>query len=137
MNGIPRLPDLLGVPDIGSHDVPEGTWRGFSIKTPPFSSIRQMSSLPTQTCTWGGSKLFSLVLTTKRNWPSTATVGMRNPRANWCLSCSLMREVYHITIHLMKSCNRVVYRSNAAMWKVSWPAGMLRVALKRIWTCIH
>ena len=46
------------------------------MKVPPFSSIRHTSSLPTQTCTWGGSKLFSLVLTTKRNCPSTATVGM-------------------------------------------------------------
>ena len=39
--------------------------------------MRHTSSLPTQTCTWGGSNPFSLVLTTKRNRPSIATVGIR------------------------------------------------------------
>ena len=40
--------------------------------------MRHTSSLPTQTCTWGGSNPFSLVLTTKRNRPSIATVGIRS-----------------------------------------------------------
>ena len=43
--------------------------RGWSRKAPLFNSIRHTSSLPTQTCTWGGSKPFFLVLTTKRNCP--------------------------------------------------------------------
>ena len=40
--------------------------------------MRHTSSLPTQTCTWGGSNPFSLVLTTKRNRPTIATVGIRS-----------------------------------------------------------
>ena len=56
-----------------------------SMKVPPFNSMRQTSSLPTHTCTCGGSKLFSLVLTTKRNCPSVATVGASVPQAVRCL----------------------------------------------------
>ena len=37
------------------------------MKAPPVSSIWHTSSFLTQTWTWGGLKLFSLVLTTKRN----------------------------------------------------------------------
>ena len=55
------------------------------MKVPPFNSMRQTSSLPTHTCTCGGSKLFSLVLTTKRNCPSVATVGTSVPQAVRCL----------------------------------------------------
>ena len=38
--------------------------------------MRHVSWLSTQTCTWGGSNRFSLVLMTKRNRPSMTTVGI-------------------------------------------------------------
>ena len=70
------------------------------MKVPPFNSIRQTSSLPTQTCTWGGSKLFSRVLTTNRNCPSTATVGIEVPGLG---DGAAMCSVYRTAIHTMMS----------------------------------
>ena len=49
------------------------------MQMPPFNSIWQTPSFPTQTWTCGGSKAFCPVFTTKRNYPSTATVGVNHP----------------------------------------------------------
>ncbi len=77
---------------------------GSSIYVPPFNSMRHTSSLPTQTCTCGGSKPFSLVLTTKRNCPSMATVGIcTTPRHINLLDTLAVGKVYHITIHFVKT----------------------------------
>ena len=68
---------------------------------PLFNSIQHTSSLPTQTCTWGDSNPFSLVLTTKRNCRSIATVGIPKSlnRELTCASASRYRRARRLMHH--------------------------------------